>query len=168
MVDYLLPALFLAVFIAATYKKIPAYTVFAEGAKGAVPLAVGMLPYTAAVLVLMELMRASGLTAILADFMAPALRVLGIPKELNELLILRPFSGSGSIALLSDIIKAYGADSAAARGAAVMMASGDTVLYVSAVYFSSGTVRRTRYALPVALCVCVLSAVISCLLVKFM
>ncbi|MDR3319153.1 MAG: hypothetical protein LBS99_06910 [Clostridiales bacterium] len=166
MNDYILPALFLLLLIAVTFKNIPAYSLFTEGARGAVDLAVRVLPFTAAILIAMELMRISGLTVILARLFDPAFSALGIPSELSELLVLRPFSGSGSIALLNGIIADYGADSYTTRAACIMMASSDTVLYVSAVYFASTRAKRTLYAIPVALAACLAGSIAACLIAR--
>ncbi len=166
--DFIIPGIFLIIFIFATVKNIPAYDYFVSGAKNAVTVGINVFPYLAATLIAVQLFRISGAAGGLAKFLAPGFRFLGIPTELAELILLRPFTGSGSIALVNDIYMKYGADSYIGRCASVVMASSETVFYTASVYFASSKVKRLRYAIPVALLVCVISAVLSCQLCRIM
>lgn len=164
----LLPFVFIAAFVCAFVKKVNAYGSFIQGAKEAVPLAVSLFPFVAAVIIAVELMRASGLYNVFNFVFSPFLKLLGIPEELSQLALLRPFSGSGSLALLNDVFTAYGPDSYVGRCASVMFGSTETVFYIATVYFSGTKVRRLGGALVIALACCVLSAALACLLCKFM
>ena len=75
---------------------------------------------------------------------------LGVPASLTQLVLLRPFSGSGALAAAADVMQTAGADSLAGRMAAVMLASSETTLYTASVYFGAAGIRRTRYALAAA------------------
>ena len=140
MTDYILPAIFFILFLIVTFKNIPAYDYFTEGAKGAVNLGIGIFPYIAAIMIAVNLLRLSGVTDYLASVLSPVFNFLGIPNELAELTLLRPFSGSGSLALLNDIMTKHGPDSYASRAACVMMAC-PRPFYVP-VYFASSKVRK--------------------------
>ena len=164
----LLPFVFIAAFVFAFVKKVNAYGSFIQGAKEAVPLAVSLFPFVAAVIIAVELMRASGLYNVFNFVFSPLLKLLGIPEELSQLALLRPFSGSGSLALLNDVFTAYGPDSYVGRCASVMFGSTETVFYIATVYFSGTKVRRLGGALVIALACCVFSAALACLLCKFM
>ena len=164
----LLPFVFIAAFVCAFVKKVNAYGSFIQGAKEAVPLAVSLFPFVAAVIIAVELMRASGLYNVFNFVFSPLLKLLGIPEELSQLALLRPFSGSGSLALLNDVFTAYGPDSYVGRCASVMFGSTETVFYIATVYFSGRKVRKLGGALVIALACCVLSAALACLLCKFM
>lgn len=164
----LLPFVFIAAFVCAFVKKVNAYGSFIQGAKEAVPLTVSLFPFVAAVIIAVELMRASGLYNVFNFVFSPLLKLLGIPEELSQLALLRPFSGSGSLALLNDVFTAHGPDSYVGRCASVMFGSTETVFYIATVYFSGTKVRRLGGALVIALACCVLSAALACLLCKFM
>lgn len=164
----LLPFVFIAAFVCAFVKKVNAYGSFIQGAKEAVPLAVSLFPFVAAVIIAVELMRASGLYNVFNFVFSPLLKLLGIPEELSQLALLRPFSGSGSLALLNDVFTAHGPDSYVGRCASVMFGSTETVFYIATVYFSGTKVRKLGGALVIALACCVLSAALACLLCKFM
>lgn len=168
MTDYILPLLFLILFAVVTFKNIPAYDYFIDGAKGAINLAISVFPYIAAIMMAVNLLRLSGLTDYLAAVLSPAFNFFGIPAELAELTLLRPFSGSGSLALLNDIMTKYGPDSYVSRAACVIMGSSETVFYVASVYFSSSKVRKLRFAVPVALFSSFVSVVVGCFLARFL
>ena len=98
------------------------------------------------------MLRASGLLSALAELAAPVLSILGIPSETAPLLFLRPFSGSGAMAAAADVMKTSGADSLAGRTAAVMLGSSETTFYVISVYFGAAGVKKSRWAIPAAIC----------------
>lgn len=168
MTDYILPLIFLIIFVIVTFKKIPAYDYFTQGAKGAINLCINVFPYIAAIMIAVHLLRISGITQILATALNPVFNFLGIPSELAEMVLLRPFSGSGSIALLNDLMSKYGADSYPARCAAIIMGSSETVFYVAAVYFASSKVKKLRFGIPIALVSCVVSILVGCLIARFL
>lgn len=143
-----IPALFLAVFLYALVKKVKLYDGFAEGIKDAAPLVLSLFPYLAAILMLSELFERSGLSAIVTGWLSPAFSCLGIPPEIGKLVLMKPFSGSGSTALLSEILHTYGADSYIGRCACCAYGSSETVFYISAVYFAG--LKKKRLLAPVA------------------
>ena len=164
-VALILPALFFALFLYALLKKARLYDCFTEGVKEAVPLLLSIFPYLAAMLMLSELFERSGLSAALTQALSPAFSALGIPPEISKLVLLKPFSGSGSTALLSELISAYGADSYIARCAAVAYGSSETVFYISAVYFA-GSKKNLAKPVVIALISNFVSVILGCLLCK--
>lgn len=165
---YIVPVFIIIVLLYASYKNLNTYNIFVKGAKGAIDLVVSIFPYIVAILISVALLRVSGLTDLLTKFVSPVFSFLGIPKEVTELVLLRPFTGSGSFALLSDIYSKYGADSYVSRCASVIMGSSETVFYVATVYFSQTKVKKLLYAIPCALIASLVAAVISCLLCRVM
>jgi spore maturation protein B len=82
------------------------------------------------------------------------------------LILVRPLSGSGSLAAYADLLERYGADSFVGLCASVIVASSDTLIYVAAVYFSAAKVKKTRYTLPAGLAVSLFSVLLSCALCR--
>ena len=113
-----------------------------EGLKAVISISTPIIGLFAAIGVL----RASGTMDMLAGAISPVTEFLGIPPSLINFALLRPVSGSGSLALANDIFSSEGADSFAAYAASVMMGSTETTFYVLAVYFGSVGIRKTRYA----------------------
>lgn len=148
---YILPALFACILLFASLRKVKIYDSFAAGAAGVLPLLKTLFPYVAAILVLAELFEASGLSSQVCAALSPAFSFLGIPEEIAPLVLIKPFSGSGSLSLLNNLFAEYGADSYIARCASVVYASGETVFYMSAIYFAG--VREKKPFLPVSIAV---------------
>ena len=167
MSNYILPILIVLLFVYAFFKKVNVYKSFVDGAKGAFPLCLDILPYIIAILCAVALFRASGLANILINLLSPIFNFLGIPAEVSELVLLRPFTGSGSFAILNDIFLKYGADSYISRCAACIMGSSETLFYVSTVYISNTSIKKLSYAIPIGIAASVFGAVVSCLLCKF-
>lgn len=164
-VALIIPALFFALFLYALLKKVRLYDCFTEGVKEAVPLLLSIFPYLAAMLMLSELFERSGLSAALTQALSPVFSALGIPPEISKLVLLKPFSGSGSTALLSELISAHGADSYIARCAAVAYGSSETVFYISAVYFA-GSKKNLAKPVVISLTSNFISVILGCLLCK--
>jgi spore maturation protein B len=168
MSNYIIPILILGIFVYAFFKKVNTYQSFTRGAKDAITLVIEILPFICTILVAIQLLAHSGLLDALIWLLAPVMRLFGIPVELTAFIILKPFSGSGSIALFENIVAAYGADSYITRVASVIAGSTETVFYISAVYFSKTNIRRLGYAIPVALFVTLLSAIFAALICRIL
>ena len=164
---FVTPVLIILLLIYCAKKKVNAYSTFAGGAKGAIQLCLDVFPFLITIFIAIQLFKVSGLTIVTANLLSPVMNVLGIPHELTELMIIRPFSGSGSLAVLEQIFSTYGPDSYIARCASVIMGSSDTVFYVATIYFSQTKAKRLLYAIPVALIANIFAAIIACQVCKF-
>ena len=112
--------------------------------------------------------RASGALEALTSLLSPLLTLLGIPPETAPLMLLRPVSGSGALAAATELIGQYGPDSYIGRTAAVMLGSTETTFYVIAVYFGAAGIKRTRWAVPAALCADITGFAVSALAVRLL
>lgn len=166
--SYVVPILIIALFAYATAKKVNIYNSFVDGAQKAFPTAIAIFPYLFATFLMVNALHASGVSKVVVDFVCPPFEFFGIPKQVLELLLIRPFSGSGSLAILKDVYKTYGADSYVGKCASVIMGSSETVFYISAVYFSQTKVKRLGWAVPIALFCNFAGGVLACILCKFM
>ena len=127
------------------------YNALIQGAGEGLGVLVKIIPAMVALMTAVYMLRASGLMDALGGLMAPALVRLGIPPETAALLFIRPVSGSGALAVGSELMASHGPDSYVGRVAAVMLGSTETTFYTIAVYFGSAGIRKTRYAIPAAL-----------------
>lgn len=164
----ILPAVMLLSLVCGVIKKVDVYESFASGVKQTIELVSGIFPYIATVLVMTELCKGSGVDKIVIKTLSPVFEFLHIPEELSELMLLKPFSGSGSLAVLSQIIERHGADSYLARCAACIYASSETVFYLSAVYTSACKKNGVGLAVAASVTANVLSASLGCFLCKIM
>lgn len=150
--DALLPLLLFVFTLLALRARAGVYAAFVAGAKEGLLTLAGMAPYLAAILAASGLLRAGGAMDALLALLRPALSRLGVPAGAEAALLLRPLSGSAALAEAAAVMRACGADSRAARFVCVLCASSETVFFTGALYFGHCGVRRTRYALPAALC----------------
>lgn len=127
------------------------YGAFLRGAARGARSAWELLPSLCAMLLMLGLMNASGLTEILCRVLAPLTGLLGLPQEVAPLLALRPLSGSGSLSALQSMMEMYGADSRAGRAASVLMGSSETIFYTMTVYLAATDLKKLPWALPVSL-----------------
>ena len=165
--NYVVPILIIAVLVYGLVKRVNVYDSFVLGAKKSFNLSLSIFPYLAAIFIMVNALHASGVDVYVTKVFAPPFKLLGVPSEVVQLVLLRPFSGSGSLAILTDVYKTYGVDSYVGRCASVIMGSSETVFYVASVYFAETKVKRTGFAIPIALFCNLLGSVVACLLCKF-
>ena len=168
MANYIIPAFIVFVLLYSLAKKINAYDCFVTGARNAVDLCINTFPYLVAIFSIVELLQASGLSSEISKLTAPIFGFLGIPSELTEFLILRPFTGSGSIGVLSNLFSIYGPDSYISRCACIIMSCSETTFYVVAVYFSTTKIKKLRYTIPVCLLSALIGAILSCAICRIL
>lgn len=146
-----IPVLLVGIPLVGLLRGVKVYDVFIEGAKEGFQVAVRIIPFLVGILVAIGMFRASGAMDMLTNALRPLLARTIFPPELFPLVILRTLSGSGSLALTTDLIKRYGADSLFGRMGATLYGSSETLFYVLAVYFGAVGIKRTRHAIPSAL-----------------
>jgi spore maturation protein B len=148
---FIIPLMLVGFPLYGLYKRVPVYESFVVGAKEGFQVAVRIIPYLVAILFAVAMFRASGAMDALARLLSPILGPIGFPAEVLPMAIIRPLTGSGSAALVVDMINRYGEDSIYVKMASVMFGSTETTFYVIAVYFGAINVRKTRHAVPVGL-----------------
>lgn len=146
-----IPVLTAFVCIYAVAKKVPAYTVFTEGAKEGFSVAVMIIPYLVAMLCAIGMLRASGALEWICDLLAPITNLIGMPSEILPMGIMRSFSGGAAEGLLVDLLENYGTQSQIGRIASVALGSTETTFYVIAVYFGCIGIKDARQAVPAGL-----------------
>lgn len=151
LTSLIVPLLTTVLLIYAAFKKVDVFGAFCEGASEGLKTCADILPALVLLLVCIGMFRASGAVEALTSLLEPLCNLLKFPSEAMPLVILRPFSGSGAMAVYNDIARSSGADSFAERVAATLIGSSETTFYTIAVYFSSVRIQKTRYAVPAAL-----------------
>lgn len=159
------PLVMALIIICGLVKKADIYSDFIEGAKDGLKISASIIPPVTGLLVAIGMLRASGALDIIVNLAKPLSEKLKIPSEILPFAILRPVSGSGSLAMATDIFRQYGTDSLIGRAVAIMMGSSETTFYTLAVYFGVTKVRDTRHTVWCALtadCVCLILSVWIC------
>lgn len=134
---------------------------FLEGAKEGVEIVFSILPTLVGLFVAIGALRNSGVLDIIIRFITPLLNVIHFPSEIMPLAMLRPISGSGSIAVATDIMKNYGVDSTIGMMASTIMGSTETTLYTIAIYTSCVKIKKTRFVLLASLVADIVGILVS-------
>lgn len=165
---FVLPTVIIGFPLYGLYKRVPVYEEFVEGAKEGFKVAVIIIPYLVAILFAIGMFRASGALEFLIEGTRPILGAIGIPPEVIPMGIVRPLTGSGSAAIVVDMISQYGEDSLVVKIAATMFGSTETTFYVIAVYFGAVNVKKTRHAVPAGLIADVFAMILAVYVVKLL
>ena len=146
-----IPVLLSAVAIYGMGKQVNVYSALTRGAEDGLTVLLHILPALVGLMTAVSMFRASGALDWFSGLCAPLLNLLGLPPETTPMMLIRPVSGSGALAVASDLIITHGPDSYIGRVAAVMLGSTETTFYTIAVYFGSAGIVRTRHTIPAAL-----------------
>ena len=147
----LIPVFICATVGAALFKRLDPFTLFTEGAKKGLSIVLEIAPSMVALLVAVGMLSASGVLEAFAKLITPLTTKIGFPPEVLPLILLRPVSGGGAVAILENILNVSGADSAAGRIAGFICGGSETTFYAIAVYFGAAGIKKTSYAVPAAL-----------------
>ena len=148
---WILPLLLAAVGSYGAGRGVDVYAALTRGAETGLKTLFRIVPALIGLLSAIAMFRASGAMEWLAALCAPLWDALGVPPELAPLMLIRPLSGGGALAVAGDLIRAYGPDSETGRIAAVMLGSTETTFYTVSVYFGAAGIHKTRHAIPAAL-----------------
>lgn len=152
MMELLIPLLFLLAGSFAIARRQDVYAALLSGAQRGLRLLATLAPTLIVLLSVVTFLRQSGFFELLSTWLRPLFSRLGIPAELAPLMLIRPLSGSAALAVGTDLMRQHGVDSLIGKTAAVMLGSSETTFYTISVYFGAAGVKRTRYAIPAALC----------------
>ena len=165
---FVLPAVIIGFPIYGLLKRVPVYESFVEGAKEGFHVAVMIIPYLIAILFAIGMFRASGALEFLTEGLRPILGWIGFPSEVLPMALIRPLTGSGSAAIVADMIAQYGEDHLYVKMAATMFGSTETTFYVIAVYFGAVQVKKTRHAVPAGLTADIAAMLIAVYVVRLL
>ena len=158
--EYMIPILIFYIVAMGICTKKNVYEDFMKGAKDGLLLVVKIMPTMIAMLVAVNVLRASGFLEFLAGLLTPLAEKLNFPAPLLPLAIIKAFSGSGATGLLLDLFKEYGVDSFVGKIGSIMLSSTETIFYTMSLYFVTAGIKKTRYTLAGCL-VATLSGIIA-------
>lgn len=144
--SWIVPALLLLVPLYGAVRRVPVFAAFVRGAEDGIRLTIRLAPYLLGLLFAIGLFRDTGAMAAATTALAPVLTPAGLPPEVAPLVLIRPISGSGALAVATSLLHDHGPDSAIGRLASTLLGSTETTFYVLSVYFAAAKVRRSRWA----------------------
>lgn len=160
-----IPLVILIIVFYGIYEKKNVFDIFLKGAKEGIEIVVKIFPTLIGLFLSIGLLRDSGIIDLIINIIKPVVNWIKIPTEILPLAMLRPISGSASIAVATDIMKKYGVDTTIGIITSTIMGATETTLYTIAVYSSAVNIKNTRFVLLASLIadfVGVISAVIIC------
>ncbi len=160
---YIIPTAVVAILVFGAVKRVPVFDAFLAGAREGLRSSVSILPSLVGLLMAVTMLKASGALDLFTAWVAPLMSRVGFPPEVTPMALLRPISGSGSTAILTQIFESYGPDSFAGRVASVMAGSTETTFYAIAVYYGAVGIKKTRHTIPAALTADLACAVLAVL-----
>lgn len=146
-----MPTIILLILVYGLIEKNKVFDSFLFGAKEGGEIVFKLFPTLVGLFVAIGALRSSGVLDFIINILNPVIKVLNIPREIMPLAILRPVSGSSSIAVATDIMKQYGTDSRIGLIASTIMGSTETTLYTIAIYTGSVGIKKTKFVLLAAL-----------------
>lgn len=152
----------------AALRRVKVYEEFVEGAKEGFQVAIRIIPFLVAILTAVGMFRGAGGIDLLTRMLKPFLDLVHFPTELLPLVLMRPLSGSGSVALVGDLVKTHGPDSIFSLMGATILGSTETTFYVIAVYFGAVAIRRTRHAVAAGLLADLVGVIASIIICRLM
>lgn len=163
-----MPMIILLIVIYGLIEKNKIFDTFLDGAKEGIEIVLSIFPTLVGLFVAIGALRSSGIIDLIVHFVTPILNVIKFPSEIMPLAMLRPISGSSSVAIATDIMKNYGVDSDLGIIASVIMGSTETTLYTIAVYTSCIKVKKTRFVLIASLIADVVGILTSVIVCRFL
>lgn len=142
------------------------YEWFIEGAKEGLKVCVNIFPYLLAMIIAVNIFREAKLLDVLNDIISPISSLIGLPKEIVPLVLVKPLSGSGALGILTDIVKTYGPDSYIGLIASVIMGTTETIFYTVTVYFGAVQIKKIRHTVWAAILADLTAVIVSILLVS--
>ena len=146
-----IPFTILIIIACGLIEKQATFDVFLDGAKEGIQIVVNIFPTLLGLFLAINILRASGIINAFTNLVLPLLNLLKIPSEILPLALLRPISGSASMAVATDIMKNFGVDSLIGLISSTIMGSTETTLYTIAIYTSAIRIRKARFVLIAAL-----------------
>lgn len=150
------------------FEKNKVYDIFLEGAKEGISVVLNIFPTLIGLFVAVGALRNSGILEMIINLISPIIEIFNIPKEILPLAILRPISGSASMAVATDIMNSYGVDSRIGQIASIIMGSTETTLYTIAIYTSCINIKKTRGILIAALAGDIIGMIVSICICNFL
>lgn len=161
-----MPLVILIIIIEAIKEKKSVFDIFLKGATDGVEITLKIFPTLIGLFMAIGMLRSSGILDFITKLISPILSLIQFPAEVVPLALLRPISGSASMAVATDIIKNNGVDSFVGILASVIMGSTETTLYTIAVYTSSVKIKNTRGILIASLAADLTGIIVSLLICR--
>ena len=164
----IIPIIVVIIITYGMFKGRKVYDWFVEGAKDGLKVCMNIFPYLLAMIIAVSIFREAKLLDMLNNLIAPIVRVIGLPKEVVPLVLVKPLSGSGAMGIFTDILKNYGPDTFIGLVASVIMGNTETIFYTVTVYFGAVKIKKVRHTVWAAVMADMTAIIMAILMVKIL
>lgn len=165
--NLIIPFLILFILCECLFEKKKAFDIFSEGVNEGLKTVLNLFPVLLALFLSVNMLRASGVINFLSDILGDVLEFICIPKELTSLIFLKPISGSSSLVIATDIMKAHGVDSILGLISSTILGATETTLYTIAIYTGAIKKKISKKLILVAIFGNFLGMFLSTIICKF-
>jgi len=164
----IIPLMVFGILLYSIIKKVNVYDVFVEGAKESFDMVLSLFPNMLAMILGINIFLKSNLLSTLINILKPILNIIKIPYQILPMALIRPISGSSSLAFLNSIFEQFGPDSFLGRLGSVIQGSTDTTFYIITLYFGCVGIKKIEYSLWAGLFADLIGIISSILIVRFL
>ncbi len=145
--NLIIPIMVLFIIVYGVKHKVNVYDEFLNGATESFEMVLKIFPCLLAMILGINIFLKSGIVELLYNVINPFFKLINIPTQIFPMIIMRPISGTSTLAILNDLFKTYGPDSFIGRLASIIQGSTDTTFYVLTLYFGSIGIKKIRYSM---------------------
>lgn len=149
--NIIIPMLVLFIIIYGVKEKVNVYDEFLNGATESFDMILKIFPCLLAMILGINIFLKSGVVNLLYSLINPLFELINVPTQIFPMMIMRPISGTSTLAILNDLFKTYGPDSFIGRLGSIIQGATDTTFYVLTLYFGSIGIKKIRYSLVAGL-----------------
>lgn len=165
--NLIIPAMVLFIIIYGLKKKVNVYDEFLTGASESFEMIMKIFPCLLAMILGVNIFLESGIINLIYDVLKPLFNIIKVPIETLPMMIMRPISGTSTLAILNNLFEQFGPDSLIGRLASIIQGSTDTTFYVLTLYFGSIGIKKIKYALWAGLFADLIGIIASIIVTSF-
>lgn len=143
----IIPLMVLFIIIYGIIKKVNIYDEFLVGSTESFGMILKIFPCLLAMILGINIFLKCGIIDLLSDLLEPIFSYIKIPIQALPMMIMRPISGTSTLAILNNLLIDFGPDSIIGTLGSIIQGSTDTTFYVITLYFGSIGIKKIRYAL---------------------
>lgn len=168
IVDAIIPLIIAIVVVYGMLKGVKVYECFIQGAREGLEICLRIFPYLLAMIMAVNVFKASGAMDIFTKITTPLAAIIGLPPEVVPLVVIKPLSGSGALGVFAQTLKDYGADSYIGIVASIIMGSTETIFYTITVYYGAAGIKKIRHTLWAAIFADLIAIIMAIIIAKNM
>ena len=163
---FIIPSIIVITITCGIMQKKDVFDLFCRGSVDGIKTIKNMFPTLIAVFMAIAMLKNSGIIECITKIIEHITSGINIPTEILPLMLIKPISGSASMAIASDLMKTYGTSSRIGMLAGTIMSSSETTFYVIAVYLSTIGRKGSKKIIIPALVADIMAMIVAIIIIK--